>query len=562
MLAVDGSADTYTRALHTAITNRCLYFGASLIAAAVVLTLARRRLSHVVHIVAEDFAALWSKEKPAFRAPQAGGMFGYLALVVLVLVGAYIRLACMNTPMRYDEAYTFLHYVREPFLIGISKYTAPNNHVFHTLLAHLSYVLFGDSPYAIRLPALLASIATLPLCYLLFKEIYDRDTALLGTGLVATSTILIKYGADARGYSLVTFFFILGLLIANRLRQEHRPFLWIGLSGSTALGLWTIPTMLYAGGAIYLWLLLSVLLEGTYKGTMARFAKWYVASGVLAGVIALLCYMPVFIYADISQIKAHPTVASKLLRLPLHDVLWQNVDVLHMVARQWNSHLFPGSGIVLLFGAVVGLLWNRRISSTVLPLLLVTVVTCAVVVFMQGVVPFARVWTFINPVYLAAAAAGILTVVRRLPMIRKARPQFVGMTLAAAVVGAGAVWLWGGGALRLGKEGQSFYEADRVVSYIRPRLKGDDKIVLMGFALVPFQYYCERRGLDYYKYVYDYAVLDWGALRHTKGDIYIIVLQKQSLSGIVEEAGLGGYSTEKLPYDGEVGLFALRGGTS
>ena len=42
---------------------------------------------------------------------------------------------------------------------GMRDYTAPNNHILHTAMVRASYLVFGDSPPALRLPALLAGIA-------------------------------------------------------------------------------------------------------------------------------------------------------------------------------------------------------------------------------------------------------------------------------------------------------------------------------------------------------------------------------------------------------------------
>ena len=60
--------------------------------------------------------------------------------------------------MRFDEAFTFLRFASQPLLEGLTTYAEPNNHLFHTLLVHISTSLFGDQPWAIRLPALLAGV--------------------------------------------------------------------------------------------------------------------------------------------------------------------------------------------------------------------------------------------------------------------------------------------------------------------------------------------------------------------------------------------------------------------
>src|SRR5450631_3222237 len=45
-----------------------------------------------------------------------------------------LRIAHLRQPMRYDEAWTFVHYASQPLSVALSDYSFPNNHVFHSLL--------------------------------------------------------------------------------------------------------------------------------------------------------------------------------------------------------------------------------------------------------------------------------------------------------------------------------------------------------------------------------------------------------------------------------------------
>jgi hypothetical protein len=65
-------------------------------------------------------------------------------------------------PFKHDEAYTVTVFANQPLWGALSDYHLPNNHLFHTLLVHLTYSLFGYSQWAVRLPALLAGIAQHP----------------------------------------------------------------------------------------------------------------------------------------------------------------------------------------------------------------------------------------------------------------------------------------------------------------------------------------------------------------------------------------------------------------
>ena len=66
------------------------------------------------------------------------------ALVGIILIASAIRVAFLSTPIRYDKAYTFLVFAMRPLRFIVSDYHVPNNHIFHTILVRLAYLLFGN----------------------------------------------------------------------------------------------------------------------------------------------------------------------------------------------------------------------------------------------------------------------------------------------------------------------------------------------------------------------------------------------------------------------------------
>ena len=84
-------------------------------------------------------------------------------LLIICVIGVTLRLALLNQPMRYDETLTFIGYASRPLWQALTDYSAPNNHLFHTLLVHLT-TLFGTqySEWMIRVPAFAAGAAVIP----------------------------------------------------------------------------------------------------------------------------------------------------------------------------------------------------------------------------------------------------------------------------------------------------------------------------------------------------------------------------------------------------------------
>src|SRR5919201_72501 len=73
-----------------------------------------------------------------------------VALAIIAVIGINLRLLYIHQPMRYDEAVTYMYFVRQPWWQALSDYTYPNNHVFHTLLAKAAVSAFGNTPWALR----------------------------------------------------------------------------------------------------------------------------------------------------------------------------------------------------------------------------------------------------------------------------------------------------------------------------------------------------------------------------------------------------------------------------
>ncbi|HEX6558945.1 MAG TPA: hypothetical protein VF021_05765, partial [Longimicrobiales bacterium] len=60
------------------------------------------------------------------------------ALGSIILVAFLARLEFLFQPMRYDETITYINFALPPWYIAVTTYTAPNTHVFHSLLVHLA----------------------------------------------------------------------------------------------------------------------------------------------------------------------------------------------------------------------------------------------------------------------------------------------------------------------------------------------------------------------------------------------------------------------------------------
>jgi uncharacterized membrane protein len=94
---------------------------------------------------------------------------------------------------------------------ALSNYSYPNNHLLHTFLAYLTIHVFGDTGFALRLPAFLAESLTVPMSWLTGRILYGRVAATLTAGCLASLPTFIEFSVNARGYSL-QWLFILAMM--------------------------------------------------------------------------------------------------------------------------------------------------------------------------------------------------------------------------------------------------------------------------------------------------------------------------------------------------------------
>ena len=138
----------------------------------------------------------------------------HLALLgFIIIVGIGLRGFAMSLPAQYNESVNATDLLQMPFVVAMTKYTWPGNHLFQTALSHLSWQWFGESAVAMRLPVFIFGVACLPLSYLFIRRVASREAALVATALIATNHYLVKYSGDARGYAIVCTVFVVMLLL-------------------------------------------------------------------------------------------------------------------------------------------------------------------------------------------------------------------------------------------------------------------------------------------------------------------------------------------------------------
>lgn len=167
-------------------------------------------------------------------------------LAALLVIAAALRLYGLDDGLWIDEITTWTTYMRLPLSELPTAYESENQHFLFTLLAKLSWLAFGESRWAFRLPAALFGVASIGAMYLFGKEAASQREALFAAALLTFSYHHIWYSQSARGYTGLLFWVLLASWLLLRAMREERTGLWVAYAVVAALGVYTQATMAFA----------------------------------------------------------------------------------------------------------------------------------------------------------------------------------------------------------------------------------------------------------------------------------------------------------------------------
>lgn len=177
----------------------------------------------------------------------------WIAAVVLTLAAATVlRLMGLGSGLWFDEIVTLVESARLPLSSIVSDLPGINAHPLYSVLAHLSFEIFGDSAWALRLPAAIFGVVTVALVYALGARLTSRAEAWAGATLLAASYHHIWFSQNARGYTLLGALTLASTLLLLRAADTRRPTDYVLYGLACAAGVYTHLTMAFvvAGHAV------------------------------------------------------------------------------------------------------------------------------------------------------------------------------------------------------------------------------------------------------------------------------------------------------------------------
>lgn len=166
-----------------------------------------------------------------------------LIFTAILAFGVLYRLSFLNMPLRYDEAYSYQEFVNKNIFYVLTYYPLPNNHIFYNFLVWFLAGVFSISEIIIRLPALIAGIAILPLTFFLVKKTAGVFCAFSALLIVSFHPSLVFYSVNGRGYSIITLASLATLYLICTGKKDNKYFPARIIINSLAL--WTVPSYSY-----------------------------------------------------------------------------------------------------------------------------------------------------------------------------------------------------------------------------------------------------------------------------------------------------------------------------
>jgi hypothetical protein len=162
----------------------------------------------------------------------------------LTALGAALRFATLGLQSyHHDEIVTATRILPVDFFhsmeaVGSSESAPP----LYYALAWVWTQVTGIGEYGLRSLSALAGVLTIPVAYLIGRELRGRRAGLLGAALVAVNPMLLWYSQEARGYAMLVLFCALSLLYCVRalrgggqLHDQKRAFTLWGAFSALAL---------------------------------------------------------------------------------------------------------------------------------------------------------------------------------------------------------------------------------------------------------------------------------------------------------------------------------------
>ena len=185
---------------------------------------------------------------------------------VLTLAALFLRLFHLGyNSISGDEGYTVLFLSNGLEGVWNVMYIdgRPTPPLYYTLES-ITLSFLGQGEFALRLLSAIFGAFSIPLIYLLGKELLDKRAGILAAGILTVLIYHIYYSQEARCYTMLLFLFLIATLTYIRAMKTNQAKYWGIFALFSALVIWTHFIGCVGIGILFLHAILSILLIRQY----------------------------------------------------------------------------------------------------------------------------------------------------------------------------------------------------------------------------------------------------------------------------------------------------------
>ena len=363
------------------------------------------------------------------------GRLELLALVAIVLLALALRAYHLGTKSLWlDELNLLRSADGHGFLFRRFGYSILDHPPAYLFLLRVVMLTLGREEWMVRLPALIASVASIPALWMLGRTLFGPTVALMAALLLTVAPMHVAYGQEAHSYGLYCLLSILLLWALVRAAQaevdsvtqtddsdgaeRRRRARWL-----PAWGLFIVlaTLSLYVHYYAFYLVALSALIFPLFVldiggGRLASLWREPARRRMLVRLLAALAivavlYLPQIILGMGNSVTYAGDLSSALPnKSPAEAVGWA---IRRMADTATSGPLTTLAFLVVAFTGLAWLLWKRRfLAGAFLLIVILPLPPSLWMAFQTGVEFNARRVIFILPVLMLVAAVGLLALVQ------------------------------------------------------------------------------------------------------------------------------------------------------
>ncbi len=263
----------------------------------------------------------------------------------------------LHYPLHTDETATFDYFVMEGIEAVTGFYPIPNNHVFQNVLNWVSYQAYPNFIFAVRGTSYLVSFIGLFFLFILLYIAVNLRAAMAFVLMIGGAYMPLYFSVTGRGYALLLILAGIGFISVYYILKPDstsKRLHYFVFTGSSILGLYTVPTYLYTFAAYCIILFAAKLIRKQYNQLL-----FPVGIGAVVGLTTLVLYSPIIAISGTKALFGNPYIApqdtlSVLLALKSYFVMLEG----NLVGQERVGYLLS-IGVML---TAVWLVWKGKLS--------------------------------------------------------------------------------------------------------------------------------------------------------------------------------------------------------